>query len=191
MSTIAALLILLAPPLPGGSTLADIGPAPAVELVDSAGRPFALASLKGKAVVVGFAYTTCNGSCPMTTSAMDRARRALREAGLWGGRVEFVTITLDPIRDTPEALASYARAYRADPKAWHFLTGSPAEVARVHAAWDMWARPLPSGVIDHPSRIFLVDPKGHRREIYDLRSMTAEAVVRDIKDMLAEEDASR
>jgi len=188
-----ALLLAACLPVAQGRppTLADIGPAPAVELIDAGGRPFALASLKGKAVLVSFVYTTCNGSCPATTAALDRARRALREAGLWGGRVEFVSITLDPDRDTPEALAAYARAYRADPKTWHFLTGPPAEVRRAIVAWDMWARVGPSGVLDHPSRVFLVDPDGHRREIYNLESLTPEVVVQDVKTVLAEAEARR
>ncbi len=186
------LACLVLPPAPTREpALADIGPAPAVDLVDSAGGRFALRSLEGKAVLVSFLYTTCNGTCPLTASALDRARRALRDEGLWGRRVEFVSITLDPARDTPEALTAYARAYRADPKAWHFLTGSPAEVGQVLAAWDMWARVGPAGVIDHPSRVFLVDPRGHRREIYNLASLTPGAVVQDVKAVLAEGDASR
>jgi len=145
----------------GGLTLADIGPAPPVELVDAAGHPFALADLGGKAVLVSFIYTTCNGTCPATTATLDRA------------------------------LAAYARAYRADPRSWHFLTGPPTDVARVIAAWDMWARVGPSGVIDHPSRVFLIDPRGRRREIYNLESLTPEAVLQDVKAVLAEADATR
>ena len=174
-----------------GSYLADIGPAPSVELTDSEKQPFSLESLRGKVVLVSFVYTTCNGSCPATTSKLDRARRALREEGLWGRSVEFVSITLDPTRDSPEALAAYAKIYRAEPKSWHFLTGSPERVAEVIASWDMWAKVGPSGVIDHPSRIFLLDPKGHRREIYNLDSLTPEMVVLDVKSLLAEEAGSR
>ena len=184
---LTAVLLAVGP----GSDLADIGPAPRVELVDSEARPFALESLRGKVVLVSFVYTSCNGSCPATASALDRIRRVLRESGDWGRSVEFVSITLDPIRDTPEALARYARIYRAEPKSWHFLTGSPSQVARVLASWDMWAKVGPSGVIDHPSRIFLVDPNGHRREIYNLESLKPEMVLRDVKDLLAEDAESQ
>ena len=173
-----------------GSYLADIGPAPAIDLTDAGLRPFSLESLRGKVVLVSFIYTTCNGSCPATTAGLDRVRRSLRDEGLWGQPVEFVSITLDPARDTPEALDRYARSYRAEPKSWHFLTGSPERVAKVLEAWDMWAKFGPSGVIDHPSRIFLIDQKGHRREIYNLESMTPDAVVKDVKSLLAERAGS-
>jgi protein SCO1/2 len=162
-----------------------------VELTDSSGQPFALASLQRKVVLVSFLYTTCPGTCPATAAKLDRVRRGLRDQGLWGRSVEFVSITLDPVHDSPEALARYARIYRAEPTAWHFLTGEPALVGRVIASWDMWARPTPSGAIDHPSRVFLVDPKGHLREIYNLESLTPEAVVAYARALLAEESETR
>jgi len=174
------------PPTGGGvaTALADIGPAPEVALTDQAGKPFALSSLRGKAVVVSFIYTTCNGSCPATTLGLFRVQQALRAAGLWGDKVEFVSISLDPARDSPDVLAAYARVYGADPVAWHFLTGPPGRVAAVLRAWGMWAKVGPSGVLDHPSRIFLVDPKGRQREIYNLEFLEPDAVVKDVKSVL-------
>jgi protein SCO1/2 len=170
----------------GPSVLADIGPAPPVALTDSGGQPFALASLRGKAVVVSFIYTTCNGSCPATTHRLGRVQDVLKSAGLWGKRVEFVSISLDPVRDTPEALANYARLYDADTSAWHFLTGPADRVGHVVAAWGMWAKVGLSGTIDHPSRIFLLDPRGHQREIYNLEFLTPDSVLQDVRTVLEE-----
>ena len=169
------------------SDLADIGPAPPVSLTDAAGRPFELEGLRGKAVVVSFIYTTCNGSCPATTANLVRVQKALNEAGLWGKGVEFVSISLDPARDTPEVLTRYARLFGANPAAWHFLTGAPDRVAGVVAAWGMWTRTNDRGVIDHPSRVFLVDPRGHQREIYSLEFLTPAAVLQDVRSVLSEE----
>jgi protein SCO1/2 len=156
--------------------------------VDQAGRPFALSKLRGKAVLVGFVYTTCNGACPATTHAMYRAQQALKQAGLWGSKVEFVSVSLDPARDTPGVLANYAKIYDADPTAWHFLTGPPGDVAKVVAAWGMWARTGPTGTLDHPSRVFLVDPNGRQREIYNLEFLKPETVVQDVQTVLAGPD---
>jgi protein SCO1/2 len=169
------------------SFLADIGPAPPVALIDSEGKPFELARLRGKVVLVSFVYTTCGGTCPATTFGLTRIARALEEAKLWGRRVEFVSITLDPALDTPEVLARYARVQGADRPGWHFLTGSAERVGQVIADWGMWVRPGPSGALDHPSRIFLVDPKGRQREIYNLDFLKPTAVVQDVQALLAEE----
>jgi protein SCO1 len=168
------------------SPLADIGPAPRTALTDSAGKPFDLSSLEGKVVVVSFVFTTCTGVCPGTTQAMVRARKALEEAKLWGSSVAFVSITLDPRRDTPDVLRQYAKLFRADDPDWHFLTDPPEKVRSVIAAWGMWVKPLPSGALDHPSRIFLVDARGHQREIYNLEFLTPQAVVQDVRSLLDE-----
>jgi protein SCO1 len=168
------------------SPLADIGPAPRTVLVDSAGKPFDLASAKGKVVLVSFVYTTCNGVCPATTSSLGRIQKTLETAKLWGTSVEFVSITLDPKRDTPEVLKRYAQLFGADLAPWHFLTGSPADVESVITAWEMWAKIGPTGVLDHPSRIFLLDPQGHQREIYNLDFLKSDSVVKDVRGLLAE-----
>jgi protein SCO1/2 len=166
------------------SPLADIGPAPRTVLIDAAGKPFDLASLKGKVVLVSFVYTTCTGVCPATTQSIVRIQNVLKETKLWGTSVAFVSITLDPKRDTPEVLRDYARNFRADPAAWHFLTGSPEKVQAVIAAWGMWARTGPTGTLDHPSRVFLLDPKGHQREIYSLEFLKPETVLEDVRGLL-------
>jgi protein SCO1 len=166
--------------------LADIGPAPEVSLTDSSGQPFSLSSLHGKAVLVSFIYTTCNGSCPATTHNLYRVQQALKETGLWGKQVEIVSISLDPARDTQDVLARYAKIFSADLAHWHFLTGPPERVAKVIAAWDMWARVGPSGTLDHPSRIFLLDPRGREREIYNLEFLKPETVVQDVRMVVAE-----
>ncbi|RUL88880.1 SCO family protein [Tautonia sociabilis] len=180
-----------APPIED-SRLADIGPAPETVLIDArSGEPFSLAEVRsrGKVALVSFIYTTCNGSCPATTHTMYRVQEALKRDRLWGDHVEFVSITLDPKTDRPEVLSRYADLYDADPKAWHFLTGEPEDVSRVISSWDMWARIGPSGTLDHPSRIFLVDPKGRQREIYNLQFLNPEGVVADVRAVLDESAA--
>ncbi len=166
--------------------LADIGPAPATRLIDTAGKPFDLASIKGKVVVVSFIYTTCNGACPATTLSLSRIQQALEQAKLWGKSVEFVSISVDPDRDSPEVLKRYARTFHADLAPWHFLTGSPFDVQSVIAAWGMWAKVGPSGVLDHPSRIFLIDKRGRQREIYSIEFLNTDTVVEDVKELLHE-----
>src|SRR3954463_15144191 len=182
---------LAASPAGGASPLADIGPAPSLVLTEGTGRPVDLARLRGKAVLVSFVYTTCGGTCPATTYTLTRVRRALEQGGLWGKEVEFVSVTLDPARDKPGVLADSARTYEADPATWHFLTGPPDAVARAIADWDMWVKTGPNGALDPPSRIFLLDPRGHQREIYNLEFFRPADVVRDIASVLGEASADQ
>lgn len=186
LATFPALLLSLAMERAGASHLAEIRPAPAVELTDTHGESFRLADLRGKVVLVSFVFTTCNGTCPATTHNLYRVQTALEAAGIWGERVEFVSITLDPANDTPEALARYADIYGVDRNHWHFLTGAKGQIASLLGDWDMWARRAPGGQLDHPSRIFLIDPNGQIREIYNLGFLQVPGVVGDIQSLLSE-----
>lgn len=165
----------------GAETLARIRPAPSFELIDSHRESVSGASFKGKIVVVSFIYTTCTGTCPLTTLKLNEVRKALQTEKLWGSKVEFVSISLDPERDTPETLAKHARAKGIDTQHWRFLTGDPERVRKVIKAWDMWAKTDQNGVIDHPSRIFLIDAEGIEREIYSLETLSVETVLADIR----------
>jgi protein SCO1/2 len=177
--SLLALVCMSAPP--PGNGLADIGPAPATVLVDSASKSFDLASLRGKVVLVSFVYTTCNGVCPATTQTLHRLQKKLEEAKLWGTSVEFLSITLDPKRDTAVVLSRYARLFGADLAAWHFLTGPPAQVESVLKSWGMWVKSDANGILDHPSRVFLLDTRGHEREIYNLEFLKEDWVLADVR----------
>ena len=97
-----------------------------------------------------------------------------------------MSITLDPARDTPEVLRGYMRLYDVDKKTWSFLTGPPADVNKVVAAWGMWAKPAANGQLDHPSRVFLVDRRGQIREIYNLDFLRVPWVIEDVELLLKE-----
>ncbi len=169
------------------SRLAVIRQAPDFTLTDQDGRTVRSADLRGKVVVVSFVFTTCNGTCPATTHRMSALAQALKEQGLFkGDAVRLLSITLDPARDTPEALRRYMKLYDADPAHWGFLTGPREKVEKVIAAWGMWARPAANGQLDHPSRIFLIDPRWRVREIYSLEYFKPAWALDDVRLLLNE-----
>jgi protein SCO1/2 len=166
------------------SRLPVIKPAADFALVDANDRRVTLKQFRGKAVLVGFIFTTCNGTCPATTHRMAKVQQELARHPELNGKVQLLSITLDPERDTPDALRRYAGLYEIDPSNWSLVTGPKAEVARTLAAWDMWARPAANGQLDHPSRVYLVDPHGRIREIYNLDFLRVPWVVEDIREVL-------
>src|SRR3984893_16436434 len=99
-----------------------IGTAPPFTLTSQDGMPVALADLRGKVVALAFIYTGCPDICRMLTQKMVDVQDALGEQ--FGARIAFVSITLDPERDTPEVLKDYAQFWGAKPEGWSFLTGS-------------------------------------------------------------------
>jgi protein SCO1/2 len=133
-------------------------PAPAFDLVDQNGNHVTLADLRGKLVVLDFVYTSCQGPCPMLTSAHVTLQRSLPPE--LRARTRFVSISLDPARDTPMTLRAYGLARGADLTGWSFLTGPADTVAAVVAAYGVGSLRRPDGQIDHLVATFLIDGDG-------------------------------
>jgi protein SCO1/2 len=196
MTAYLALAALLSPSIQlsasddSNGRLALIRPAPDFRLIDQNGKPVSKADLQGKVWLVSFIFTTCNGSCPATTHRMVLVQQELKRRGLLkDGRVRLLSITLDPTRDTTEILRNYMQLYDVEAASWSFLTGPAADVSKVIAAWDMWARPAANGQLDHPSRIFLVDRQGRVREIYNLGFLRTIWVAEDVEMLLKDTTA--
>lgn len=82
--------------------------------------------LKGKQVAINAIFTTCKDVCPLETANMVQLRKVLGERA--GKDVHLYSISIDPKRDTPEALKAYAEKFGAD---WTFLTGRPEDIRLV------------------------------------------------------------
>ena len=133
-------------------------PAPDFELTDQNGARLSLADLRGKLVLLDFIFTSCPGPCPILTSSHVTLQRSLPPE--LRARTRFVSISLDPVRDTPMALRSYAQKRGADLTGWSFLTGDPETVARVVQAYGVGTLRSPDGQLEHLVATFLIDPEG-------------------------------
>jgi protein SCO1/2 len=138
--------------------------APAFALVDQQGRPFGSADPAGRAAVLSFVYTHCTDTCPLLTATMAQVQERLRAEGLLGSKVQLVSVTVDPRRDTPAVLAEYAGRFRADPDAWRFLSGEPAAIYDVLVGFKLNTVEVARlrGVRRHSAQQPLRGP-GHRR----------------------------
>ena len=155
--------------------------APEFALTDQSGADVTLASLRGKALLIDFIYTHCPGPCPILTGIHAQVLRELPPETR--ARVHFVSITLDPERDTPEALASYARVRGADLTSWSFLTGEPERVRDVLKRYGVFAQQSANaGEVDHVVVTLLVDAEGRVVK----RLFGVEESVADLKQALVE-----
>jgi protein SCO1/2 len=150
-------------------------------LVSSSGQRFTLASLRGKIVVVSDAMTLCQETCPLDTANVVAAARAAAKAGL-GHRIVFLSITIDPKRDTPVQLAAYRKLFAPAPTDWINATGSPSTLAAFWKAFGVYIQrvpdhpPLPRNWrtgqpltydLTHSDEVFFLDERGHERFILD------------------------
>jgi len=185
MVTLLLSLVLMGDPTP--SRLAVIRNAPDFALINQDAKLVKLSDSKGKVLLVSFVFTTCNGACPATTHRLAKIRAALDEQAKQRP-VVFLTIALDPQRDTPEALRKYIKLYDLPANQWTFVTGTPDKVAKTIEAWGMWVKPAANGQLDHPSRVFLVDQLQRIREVYNVDMLRPAEVLEDI-DLLWREGA--
>lgn len=167
----------------GSSGLADVrDPAPGFELVDQLGEPFALADLRGRAVLLDFIFTRCPGPCPVLTGIHLDVQRGLEE-GL-RDRVHLVSVTLDPEHDTPEVLRRYAEQRGIDTSGWSLVTGAPSAVASVVADYGVGTVREPDGNIEHTVATFLIDPQGRIARRYLGLRHEPETILEDLERVL-------
>lgn len=125
-------------------------------LRDQDGREVRLKSgVLGKRVaVVNFIYTTCTTVCPVSTYTMTLLQQRL--GARVGAEVLLVTITIDPLRDTPARLKEYAARHEAG-SGWRWLTGRKAAVDTVLKAFGAYT----TSPEDHPPLIMVGDAGGN------------------------------
>ena len=157
--------------------------APEFELTDQAGAKRTLSSLRGKAVLLDFVYTSCPGPCPILTGTHVQVQKLVSETV--GDRVWFVSISLDPARDTPPALRRYAKARGADLLNWSFLTGDAEAISSVLAAYGVGAVPGADFEIDHLVVTFLIDGEGRIVDRYLGLEHDPEELARDLAAVAA------
>lgn len=149
---------------PHDERLPTIGQAPDFTLISQDNLQVSLHDFRGKVVAVSFIYTYCTDVCPMLTAHMASVQEKLGSA--FGPKIAFVSITVDPARDTPDVLKEYSQSFGADLKGWSFLTGDPAVVHEVGRKYGVITKKAANGDVDHTLLTSLVDPGGILRVQY-------------------------
>ena len=140
-------------PLAVGETVPDF------RLTDQKRRSVTLSQLRGKVVAVNFIYTSCalpNFCLRIANNFGVLQKRFKTELGR---DLVLLTVTFDPVHDTPDVLAQYARQWNADPATWHFLTGAVPDVQRVCHLFGVDFFP-DEGLMDHSLHSAIIDRKG-------------------------------
>lgn len=142
---------------------------PGFTLVDTAGKPVGKDALAGQVWIASFFFTHCPSVCPVLMARMAELQRRFADAGVTG--VRLVSITVDPARDTAEALRAAEPRYGVDPARWTLLTGEPGRVHELLVSGfkvpGLDASALADGDIPHTTKVVLVDGAGRIRGYYD------------------------
>jgi len=153
-------------------------------LTDHNGKPRTIADFRGKLVFVFFGYTHCPDICPTTLSDMAGIMTSL---GPDADKLQVLFITLDPERDTPEAMAGYVPAFH---PGFLGLYGDRAATEKVARDFKIFQQRVPgpdgkSYTIDHTAASYVFDTRGHLR-LFVRHGQNGAPLLNDLKLLLSE-----
>ncbi|HTT12370.1 MAG TPA: SCO family protein [Burkholderiaceae bacterium] len=189
------------PPPAGSYELPVIDKAPNGRVLDSDGRRWLFSRFtRGRVTLVSFIYTYCVDpvGCPLAYETMARLRELLLARPELARATRFVSLSFDPVNDTPDAMRAYGGKFAdpASPLQWFFLTTRSVEdLAPLTAGFgqdvavqvDDTGRPM--RLYNHMLKVFLTDARGRIREIYSPVFLVPEMMLNDIETLVLEQHA--
>lgn len=126
---------------------------------------FDFSKTEKKIKLVEFMYTHCPDICPTTTLKMNQLKKDLEEEGVFGDKIQFLTVSIDSYRDTPEVMKSHMSHFEIKNDGnWLFLTGDPSnikedqkDIERLANTFQFQYRDPGDGFYVHSTFVFLVD----------------------------------
>jgi protein SCO1/2 len=172
---LAALVLAACAPAPLAGTELGATDAPDFTLTDGvSGRPVTLSAQRGQVVALTFLYTTCPDVCPLTAT---RFRASQTELKGDASRVTFIAVSVDPDRDTPQAVQDFSSAHGLATN-WYYLIGGRAQLATVWAAYGIGVQ-AGSSTVTHNDAVYLIDARGRERVL-----LHSEDLARDLTNDL-------
>lgn len=187
-------------PAAGSYELPVLGLAGDGEVLTTDGASIRLASLLGeKPVLMSFVYTSCDdvNGCPLATYVLSQVAQRIHADPELRGAVRLVSLSFDPMNDTPQVMADYGGNFRPDGADWRFLTCDSNEQLEPllksynqTVAMEYDANGNPSGRYSHILRVYLIDAARQIRNIYSVSFLHADTIVNDIKTVIGQANSA-
>jgi len=182
-------------PEPGSYRLATIRPAGDGMVLDTDGSEHSLHDLlSGQISVLSFIYRACDdvNGCPLATYVMSQIRDRLSADPDIVEHVQLLSMSFDPLYDTPESMADYAASFGAGDLRWKFLTASSERA--LDPILDAYGQhvsrsTLATGetTINHVLRVYVIDQKLRVRNIYNSALLHADSLISDLYTLTLEQ----
>jgi protein SCO1/2 len=173
-------------PRPSTEVLEPGSIVPDETFTDQTGRGRRLSSYRPRVVAVTFTYTRCPlpDYCPLMDRHFAAVQRQIVADATLRGRVQLVSISLDPAFDTPAVLAGHAARLGADPEVWQLLTGDPSVIQQFATRFGVTAVPSEAGSPDlvHNLRTGVINPEGTLVKVMTGSTWTPAELVQALKD---------
>jgi protein SCO1/2 len=152
--------------------------------VDQDGRKRKFSAFRGSTVILTFIYTKCPipTFCPMMDRHFVTLQEHFRDDPALK-KVHLVTVSFDPMTDTPAVLKAHARELKADLTRWTFLTGDRDEIDRFAARFGLSVARAPNDARDitHNLRTAIISPDGTLKKMYTGNEWTPKDILEDLK----------
>jgi len=144
---------------------------PSLPLVDQDGTVFSLADYGAHSsytTIVSLVYTHCMTVCTTAASGQAFLQQEIKARGL-GARLRLLTLSFDPVRDSPSALSRYADSLGADSALWRMATVvHRRDLAEMLAPFGIVLIPDGLGGYSHNAALFVIDEQGRLSRAYDV-----------------------
>jgi cytochrome oxidase Cu insertion factor (SCO1/SenC/PrrC family) len=179
-------------PAPGSYELPPIDQVSQHRLLGTSGAPEPLLALaRGEFALISFVYLQCGEACPLATAMLHRLDAELAKQPELARRIELVTVSFDPKRDTPAQMRAL-RERLAPQGRWRFLTAPDEAALRPvlvdfgqDAVWIPGETNAPDA-LRHVLKVFLVDANAEVRQIYSTGFLDLRLVLADLRTLLGE-----
>ncbi len=138
-------------------------------------------SFQNKLLVLSFIFTNCPEACPMQTLKLKRTQDALNETDF--NAVHFASISIDPDRDTPKALADYAAKFNANTSNWTFARTSKNGLAYFSNTISLGLNK--SDTLDHKMLVLLINTQGEILQHYAGTRFDPKRLASDIQSLIS------
>jgi protein SCO1/2 len=161
---------------------------PDFSLLDQMSRTVRLSQFEGKVVAMTFVYTRCPLPDYCFRLSNNFRRLGKRFSKRLGNDLELLSVTFDPVHDTPDVLAKYAEVWKAEGDGWRFLTGPLPDVKQVCSRFGMnfW---LDEGALTHSLHTVVIDRQGRLVANIEGNQFTAEQLGDLVEATMAEKPA--
>jgi cytochrome oxidase Cu insertion factor (SCO1/SenC/PrrC family) len=159
-------------------------PAPGFTLTGQSGQPVSLHSLLGHTVVLTFLDPVCTSDCPLIAQELRLTDQLLGSAA---ATVDLVAVVDNPLFHSTAATQAFDNQEGLDHLAnWHFLTGSITDLSRVWNGYGVQTDLAVGGaMVAHSDLVYIVDPRGRIREVFDATPGTTPASYSSFSALLA------
>lgn len=183
-------------PKAGSYLLPVIAKAADGSVLSTANQQLKLHDLMGdKIVLLSFIYSTCSdvNGCPLATGVFHKINRRLQKRPELAKKLRLLTLSFNPLHDTPEAMNQYGKGFKNDTVDWQFLTTKSEQ--QLQPILDQYEQDIQkvydqqgqfTGTFSHILRVYLIDKNKQLRNIYSISFLHADTLLNDVQTLIEE-----